>query len=265
MRPARFIIDVNGSMKELPGPKKERLWDKKWVVEALNVVPALGTAVVAALIAAADASRRPYFGILAGLAAALGMASIVKVLHARGQDLERKRPEDHIGLQGALHVLHAVVRREGGLGEGPDDRLRVTIHRVVHEGKPLKVPRELEQMLPYICRTGGGQHRRFRIESGIIGKAARECALFSASRESTDFETAVRELVSDWAYTEADARKLQPDRLSWMAIPVIYPGESAAVAVVYLDSSERDFFTKELQNLVSVACAGISSFLPKAY
>jgi hypothetical protein len=70
----RFITDVNGSMKELPGPKKERPWDKKWVVEALNVVPALGTAVVAALMAAADASRRPYFGILAGLAAALGMA-----------------------------------------------------------------------------------------------------------------------------------------------------------------------------------------------
>ena len=35
-----------------------------------------------------------------------------------------------------------------------------------------------------------------------------------------------------------------------MAMPVIYPGESAAVAVFYLDSSERDFFTKELQNLV---------------
>ncbi|HEY0024339.1 MAG TPA: hypothetical protein VGB24_15590 [Longimicrobium sp.] len=84
MHRIRFITDVNGSMKELPGPKKERPWDKKWVVEALNVVPAIGTAVVAALMAAADASRRPYFGILAGLAATLGMASIVKVLHARG-------------------------------------------------------------------------------------------------------------------------------------------------------------------------------------
>lgn len=139
--------------------------------------------------------------------------------------------------------------------------MRTTIHRVVSGDGGAQ---EVEQLLPYVGGTGSPPGRTFSVRSGIIGKAVRERSVFAASRVSPDYEALLAELVRDWSYTMEDARKLSPDRRSWMAVPIPVEG-GPVVAVVYLDSSEPDFFVADVQRVVLEACAGITSYIDEVY
>jgi len=97
-----------------------------------------------------------------------------------------------------------------------------------------------------------------------IGKAVREKSVFAASRQSGDYEQFLSELVRDWAYTEADARQLSPDRRAWMAVPIFAP-KAEVVGVTYLDSNQTGFFTPELQQLIFDACGGIATYVKEVY
>ncbi|MFL5386831.1 MAG: hypothetical protein ACJ8GN_30425 [Longimicrobiaceae bacterium] len=68
----------------------------------------------------------------------------------------------------------------------------------------------------------------------------------------------------DWAYIEADARQLSPDRRAWMAVP-IFGSKAEVVGVTYLDSNQTAFFTPELQQLIFDACGGVASFVKEVY
>jgi hypothetical protein len=135
---------------------------------------------------------------------------------------------------------------------------------VVVPEKPNQPVEELEQLVDYVGSSSKGAGRKFSIRSGIIGRAVREKSPYAASRQSDDYEEYIHELVRDWAYTEEDARKLRSDRKSWMAVP-IFGLNHAVVGVVYLDSVEKDFFTKEVQQLTLNACAGIASYINERY
>ena len=250
-------------MTSIPGRRRQRFYERKTVVELLAVVPPVVMGAVTAAINLRDPDKRPDGWLLAAAIGWLVIASVVRVLHARSQDREQRRREEYDGLLGALHVLYAAVSARTGI-DRHDGRLRVTIHRVVPPSGKRKAAEELEQLLPYVGGPGSDAGRRFSIRSGVIGKAVREKSVFAASRRSEDYEQFLSELVRDWAYTEADARQLSPDRRAWMAVPIFSP-KAEVVGVTYLDSNQTGFFTPELQQLIFGACGGIATYVKEVY
>jgi hypothetical protein len=125
----------------------------------------------------------------------------------------------------------------------------------------------LEQLLPYIGGDGKPPGRRFSIRSGIIGKAVREKTPYASFRENDNHEAFIKELVANWSYTEHDARQVTSDRQAWMAIPIFGSPTSASgvVAVVYLDSDQRNFFSKQVQKLALHAASGIATYIDERY
>ena len=250
-------------MGNIPGPRKERFYEKKYVVELIAILPPLITAAVAALVSLADPAKRALGWWLAGATGWMALASAIKVLHAATQDRDRKRARQYDGLYGSLWVLYESVRRAAALEPPREGTLRITIHRVVQTADG-DAAEELEQLLPYVGGKGAPPGRRCSIRSGVIGRAARGRVVVVVARDSENYSDYVRELISKWAYTEDDARKLTPDRRSWMAVPVLAADGSVA-AVVYLDSSLRDFFTAEVTHLVVNGCHGITSYVREVY
>jgi hypothetical protein len=244
--------------------KPKRFWEHKAVVEALAVVPPIVAAGVTAILNLQDPAKRSVGWVLIGASVWLAVASLVKVLSARSQDAAQKRGEEYEGLLAALHVLHGVVRSRAGLEDRRDGAFRATIHRVVPGKGGDGGAEEVEQLLPYLGGDGGPARRTFSVRSGITGKAVRERSIFTASRVSPDYETFLLEMVRDCSYTAKDARKLSPDRRSWMAVPISAAG-GAVVAVVYLDSNELDFFGTEVRRAVLEACTGITTYINEVY
>lgn len=249
----------------IPDRKGDRWFEKKAIVEALATVPPVVAAGVGALTSLSQREQQRFgWWLLAG-AVWLAVANVVKVLHARAQDRERKRSDEYDGFRAALHVLFAAVCCRCGIAEGDRSggRVRLTLHRVVPRGKG-HPPEELEQLLPYLGGPGSPPGRRFSIRSGIIGRAARERASIAATRQNDGYEAFVRELVRNWAYTEEDARSLSADRRAWMAVPILGT-RGVLSAVVYLDSTDPAFFTQEVQDLVINCCEGIATYTMEAY
>jgi hypothetical protein len=239
--------------------------EKKAVIEALATVPPVLAAAIGALVSLSERQKRAFgWWLLAGVVWLIG-ASVAKVLHARAQDRERKRSDEHDGLRAALHVLFATLCRTARIAEEErtSGRLRLTIHRVVMKGTS-DPPEELEQLLPYMGGTGNPPGRRFSIRSGIIGMAARRRESIVAVRGCAEHEGFIAELMGKWAYPEHDARTLTPDRHTWMAVPILN-ARGATVAVVYLDSRDPQFFTESVQAIVHVICGGINAYTLEVY
>ena len=156
-------------------------------------------------------------------------------------------------LEGCLYTLRAVLAPETGV------RLRLAIHVPVGEN--------FEQVTEYIGDTPkpGRVGRQFPINAGIIGKAYREKDVFVGRRVSDDYEAYVRELISDWNYTEERARRLNPGAMEWMALPVNDSERQRVEAVLFLDVNQRDFFTAERQELILAGLSGIAVFVGRRY
>ncbi len=245
-------------MGNIPGPQKERFYEKKHVVELIAILPPLVTAAVGALVNMGDPTKRTLGWWLAGATAWLVLASLIKVLHAAAQDRDRTRVKEYDGLRGSLWVLYEAVRQKAALPDFADGTLRVTVHRVIPEVE------RLEQLLPYIGGKGGPPGRTFSIRSGVVGQAVRAKAPFSSARKSQEHPDFVKELVYDWFYTEEDARTITPDRQAWMAVPVLMPNGKVS-AVVCLDSNIRGFFSAPVQEVVMNCCGGITAYVVEVY
>jgi hypothetical protein len=250
-------------MGNIPAPRKERFYEKKYVVELVAMLPPLVTAAVGALVSLGDPAKRALGWWLAGATAWLALASLVKVLHAAVQDRERKRVRQYDGLRGSLWVLYEVVRG-AAMRESGDGSLRVTIHRVVHLEKKDGAGEQLEQLLPYVGGKGGPPRRTFSVRSGVIGLAARQKNAVVVSRKSDGPADFARELIRDWGYTEDEARAVSSDRWAWMAVPILSP-TMVPVAVVALDSSVPGFFTAEIQQVVVDCCRGVGAYILEVY
>jgi len=180
----------------------------------------------------------------------VGVLLFTVVQHLVGLAAARKKDSMH-ELEGCLYTLHAVLRP-------PDQcKLRLAVHRPVRDA--------LEQVTEYIGDTPkpGRIGRRFPPNAGIIGKAFREKETFVARRVNDDYEAYVRELVSDWNYTEERARLLNPGAMEWMATPLVEGGK--VEAVLFLDVNQRAFFTVERQEDVLAATRGIAVFVGRRY
>jgi len=137
--------------------------------------------------------------------------------------------------------------------------MRLAIHVPVGE--------MLEQVTDYVGdqprpdRIG----RQFPANSGIIGKAFREKKVFVGRRVNDDYESYVSELIRDWNYTEARARRLDPGVMEGMAVPIKDTDRQRVEAVLFLDSTTRALFTPERQQIVVAAVEGIAICIGRQY
>lgn len=105
-----------------------------------------------------------------------------------------------------------------------------------------------EKRLHWIQRTnyhghggGSGKGQKQQFAKGIVGAALRT-AKISISRV-TKTRNRVETLMSH-GYSKAEAEGMRGDARSWAAFPICYPKlENSAFAVIFLDSSDPDFFS----------------------
>lgn len=264
-----------GKNNPIHGLRKRAFYERKWLVEAIAAGPPFVGAVYSAFKAwhATQLPVDPAVAvkangvdpvILGGVCTWLLVASVIKVLAAKAQDAKDDLSKGHDGILAALHVVHSAVARVGKLETAEQKTsLRVTFHRVV---PPLESSEYIEHIVPYVGGAGSAPGRKFSLRSGITGCAIREKAVFVMSRRSDRYEDYVNELVRDWSYTEADAKKMTSDRYSAMAVPVRGRGGKDVLGVVYLDSSSKDFFASdEMQQTVVAACVGVADYIGGRY
>jgi hypothetical protein len=156
-----------------------------------------------------------------------------------------------------LELFHSLVRHNHNFSRRDYDKLRVTFHRVVEKTD------KLEQVVNYVGGKNNGKGRQFDIRSGACGRAVRAKKVLSGSRTNVDYEAYIKELVSEWGFTETDARKLSFSRNSWLAVPIEHEGE--VTGVVYLDSKEKEFFPDAIKAQVVWACWGLAVFIDERY
>ncbi len=53
--------------------------------------------------------------------------------------------------------------------------------------------------------------------------------------------------------------------MSWMAVPIFYKNNKEIDAVVYLDSSQQNFFDADVKSLVINFCGGIATYNTERY
>ncbi len=197
---------------------------------------------------------KPRLALLVGVAT-VGVLLLSLVKQGIGLAAARKKESTH-ELEGCLYLLHSVL--DPSAAETPG-RVRLAVHVPVDES--------LEQVTEYIGdRPKRGRiGRRFPANSGIIGMAYRENDVFIGRRVNDDYELYVRELITDWNYTEERARHLNPGVMEWIAVPFYNHDQGKVEAVLYADANERGFFTPERQELILAAVNGIAIFIGRRY
>jgi hypothetical protein len=224
--------------------------------------PVIGAAIPAFREWGSQTPDRLVLGAVVVVVIWLVVAGLIRVSDAASEDANDEPDVVHEGLYAAVSILHAMLsyyckqRKCGG-------DIRATFHRVV---PPLDEARSIEQIIPYVGASAGGAGREFSINTGITGHAIRSrTPTIMASGAQSDAEHR-RELISDWGYTEAQAKSLTPGRYSAAAIPVLDLSGQKVIGVVYLDSSERSVFERDdVQQIMGVGCQAISDFVTKRY
>ncbi len=250
------------SRSALPAARPAPWFEREWAIELIvAVVPLLSTG-WAVWHHAAQGSAAAAIVFAASLLLLIG-GGVLKVSRARRRDAELGRAGHPADLLGCAQVLYHAVRC-GRREETRAADLRVTIHRVVRSRGA--GPDRLEQLIPYVGGAGGPAGRTLPITCGIAGLAVRSGAAFVAQRTSGDYEAFRAELVESWGFRDEEARRLQPDRAAWMAIPLFEEPEGRTVAgVVYLDAREREYFGNEVQDCAIECARGIARYVEQRY
>jgi hypothetical protein len=159
-------------------------------------------------------------------------------------------------LEGCLYALHAVLTPEWG-----DGTLRIAFHVAVQRGAQLEQVTEYVGAPPKAGRIG----RRFPSNAGIIGAAYKDNENYVGQRDNDDPAAFVAELIQVWGYSKELAPLLNRSVYSWMAVPFNDPERQEVQGVLYLDSTDREFFTDERQELILQSVSGIARFIGKRY
>jgi len=228
----------------------KRLWGDPLLCEAIIALAALLLAIWEALYSSnKDVKERRVICVCASV---IFIFTILKSVIAWCKSLRKESPHE---LFGCLQTLHAILLAEGKAV------LRITIHVPAMEGQ------EVEQVMDYVGEPHGKKTagRRFPSQSGIVGEAfRRKLAVSIGERINEDYEAFIQELVKDWHYTEADARKCNPSARSWMAVP-LSNDEQEVEGIIFFDCNERHFFTTDRAQIAICAAAGIAKFIKKRY
>lgn len=248
-------------MAGIPPFRPLSFWQREWVSQAAGAVISVAGA-VGATFAVPKSAKLP----LVLVASVIAIVAVFQVVLASRREAVVRRRLSPFDLKGCVSVLWQIIQLKANLVEPADGTLRITIHRVVpppHEGQDVG---ELEQSIPYVGGDGSGEGRRFPIARGIIGLVARTREPQVAKLQGDDRDAFIREMVTDWGYTEAAAKNLKPDRRSWMAVPLFGRDKSELVGVVYLDSSKPDvFLDDEVRELVIQGSEGVAEYIRDRY
>jgi hypothetical protein len=162
-------------------------------------------------------------------------------------------------LRGCLMTLHALLVESDCPGEEARVGLRLTVH------VPSRNHEELVQVLDYVGDTRGGRTvgRRLPVHCGIAGHVYRTGDAYHAQRQDADYEAYVRDLIEQWAYSEPQARKVNPASMSWMAVPL--SSGNRIEGILYLDAREPGFFTEARQDLILRAAVGVARYVAERY
>ncbi|MGV3519081.1 GAF domain-containing protein [Luteitalea sp.] len=172
---------------------------------------------------------------------------------------KQARRESLHELRGCLMTLHALLVETDRPGEVVRTGLRLTVH------VPSADHRELVQVLDYVGDTRGGRTagRRLPVHCGIAGHVYRTGDAYHAQRQDGDYEAYVRDLVEQWAYSEPQARRVDPASMSWMAVPLA--SGARIEGILYLDAREPGFFTESRQDLILRAAVGVARYVAERY
>ena len=255
---------VNTKKNPIHGQQtKKRFYGRKWFLELLASGPPAIAATAAAIKSYQLENASGVWIYLAVGLVWLVVAQIFKVIAAYRQDAKDDELHSHDGLQAALTVLHAVVYDALIQKNALDPGLRTTFHRVV---PPLSEPEHLEQIVPYIGGHTTGDGRIFSISAGITGCAVREKQVLIMDRRGPSDEEYRKELIAEWHYTEATARKMTMDRFSAIAVPVKDKTGEQVLGVIFMDATRKNCFSSEdVQKLVIAATGGITKYVGKRY
>lgn len=258
------MTHVNTKKNPIHGQqKKKRFYERKWFLELVaSGPPALAAAAAANKSYQLENSSGVWIYLAAGLVW-LVVAQVFKVVAAYRQDAKDDELRSHDGLQAALTVLHAVVQDALMQKNAADPGLRTTFHRVV---PPLSEPEHLEQIVPYVGGFMEGDGRMFSISAGITGCAVRQKQVLIMDRSGQSDEEYRKELIAEWHYTEAAARKMTMDRFSAIAVPVKDKTDEQVLGVIFMDATRKNCFSSEdVQKLVIAAAGGIAKYVGERY
>lgn len=129
-----------------------------------------------------------------------------------------------------------------------------TFRCTVHIPDPIRYAR-LYQLLDY-CPIGSGRARTFSNRYGIIGKVWRtevailEGDLLTPAKSGTvmTHEQEIDAVMSNWGMDRREAENALKHR-SYFCLPLVH--ENTKVGLLYIDSSKKNAFNAEKQNLVS--------------
>lgn len=163
-------------------------------------------------------------------------------------------------LETGLHVLYEMLQLAQETDSPFDHGLRITVH--------VPIPGErLQQVIDYVGDQRDGARKAGRIIPagvGIVGRVLREGEAAYSTREHANYNAYIRELVAKWQYTKEQAERVHPGTMAWMAVPI--PDATGTVrAVLYLDSTDPDYFTDIRRMMAAAAAIGIANYLFGAY
>jgi hypothetical protein len=161
-------------------------------------------------------------------------------------------------LEGCLETLLSILNPPGD--PEYDRGLRATLHVSVDRGG------NFLQVVDYVGddRTPNTAGRKFRSGAGLAGRVLRAGEPYAASRSVANHEGYVRELITEWDYTEEEARGRDMSAMSWMAVPLEH--NQRVEGLLYLDSTRPNFFDDELrQAQILGAAVGIAKFAARRY
>jgi len=119
-------------------------------------------------------------------------------------------------------------------------------------------------VLPYVGGRGGDAGRKTRPNCGLIGNVVADGAGYTYKRLARTTQSFRKALVSDFGYSPEEAAALRDDRWSYLGLPIFDPGDDQTViAVIYMDSSEPDFFDDDVPDRLERITEGINDYLKR--
>lgn len=236
-------------------------WTTRFFAEATPYdLATAGLAGVAGIVGAWKFFRddQPAVGwLLVGCAVLACGAAVTKAVVAWRQKEAGRAP--HL-LETGLHVLYAELQIAQEVDSEFDHGLRITVH------VPISGDR-LQQVLDYVGDQRDGKRaagRVFPANAGIVGRALQRQRAVTSRRRSHNYNAYIRDLQDEWNYSKDQAERVHPGTMAWMAVPVFDGAAGRVRAVIYLDSTDPDYFTDIRQNMAVAAATGIANYLAGA-
>jgi putative methionine-R-sulfoxide reductase with GAF domain len=105
---------------------------------------------------------------------------------------------------------------------------------------------------------------------GVAGQAFRQAQLnpdapqlFAGSRTTQNHDAFLKQMVTDYGFSQDDALNLSQSTMSWLAFAIARNG--TVYGVLYCDSKQADFFTDERKEDLLHAMVGIAYFVGLRY